>query len=704
MTFQAIRTGLVGAGYIAPWHLEALRATPGVDVTAVCDPSLSAAEALAARCGAQAFAKLDEMLAAGLCDVVHVLTPPHLHAELATQALESGAHVFVEKPFTVSAAEARALVSAASAADRRIGVNHNFLGLPSYNRLKTAILDGTIGPVDSADIVWRYPLPPLRSGPYGMWMLREPRNLLLEIGPHLFAFAIDLFGPLENIALRLSKPITLPGGMKHYQAWDIRASAGSTDVSLRLSLVEGVDDRSVSVRGVTGAARLDYARDTLTMTRASAADIVIGPLKDHIDAASQQLREGGTNAFRQLTSLNTKSPYALGFRGAIEAFYGALRGQAQVDGRFSGEAAVLVAEAIELALEQLPDDLATPPIRRSTAAVRKPKPSALVIGGTGFIGRCLTRALVASGRDVRVLSRGRSPIFDDIAECVEMFPASLRDTDEIIAAMAGIEVVYHLAKTEESTWDGYLQNDVAVTERIAEAALAAKVRRFIYTGTIASYDASSPSRPIDEDTGFSADMSDRNLYARSKALCESRLLTMHQQAGLPVVIARPGIVVGRGGPLQHWGIGRWNGAGSVMIWGNGRNTLPFVLVDDVADGLVRMAEADGIEGESFNLIGEPMLSAQDYFDAIHKILGARIHTVPSRLVHLYATDFIKYGLKRIGLGQKNLSRPSLRDWRSRAHLSPFLNDWSKARLGWEPEQDRHAFLRRAVGDAGLFGY
>lgn len=704
MTFQEVRTGLVGAGYIAPWHLDALRATPGVKVTAVCDPSLSAAKALAARCGALAFADLEEMLATGLCDVIHILTPPHLHRELAVKALESGAHVFVEKPFAVSAAEAQALVSAASTTDRRVGVNHNFLGLPSYARLKTAVRDGTIGPVDSADIVWRYPLPPLRSGPYGMWMLREPRNLLLELGPHLFAFAIDLFGPLENIDLRLSKPIMLPGGVKHYQAWDIRASAGSTDVSMRLSLVEGVDDRSVSVRGVTGAARLDYARDTLTMTKASAADIIIGPLKDHLDAAKQQLSVGGTNAFRQLRSLNTQSPYALGFRGAIEAFYGALQNHAPVDERFSGYAAVLVAEAIESALEQLPKDLEAPSIRRLNTPVRTPKPSTLVIGGTGFIGRYLTRALVASGQDVRVLSRGRSSIFDDMAERVETFPASLRDRDEIMAAMAGIDVVYHLAKTEESTWDGYLQNDVAVTERIAEAALAAKVRRLIYTGTIASYDASLPDRPIDEDTGFSADMSDRNLYARSKALCESRLLTMHQQAGLPVVIARPGIVIGRGGPLQHWGIGRWNGAGSVMIWGNGRNTLPFVLVDDVADGLVLMADADGIEGESFNLIGEPMLSAQDYFDAIHSILGARINAVPSRLLHLYATDFIKYGLKRVGLGQKGLSRPSLRDWRSRAHLSPFINKRSKARLGWEPEQDRNAFLHRAVGDAGLFGY
>lgn len=704
MTVQSFRVGLVGAGYIATWHLEALRATPGATVTAVCDPSLSAAKLIAQRCGGQAFANLDDMLSAQLCDVVHILTPPHLHCELAVRALEAGMHVYVEKPFTVSAAEARSVLSAAEAADRRVGINHNFLGLDAYKRLKTAVNDGTTGPIDSADIVWRYPLPPLRSGPYGMWMLREPRNLLLELGPHLFAFAIDLFGPLENMALRLSKPLTLPGGVQHYQGWDMRASAGRTDVSLRLSLTEGVDDRSVTVRGVTGLARLDFARDTLIVSKPSAADIVIGPLKDHVSAARQQLREGGANAVRQLLSLNIKSPYALGFQAAIGAFYEGLQANLPVDERFSAEAAVGVTEAIEKALEQLPAGLSAIPNSRGIVGGRAPKPSILVIGGTGFIGRYLTRKLADSGSDVRVLSRGHSPVFADIADKVEIFPASLQDTDGIAAAMAGIDVVYHLAKTEESTWDGYLQNDVAVTERLAEVALAANVRRFIYTGTIASYDASLPHRPINEDIRFDTDMSDRNLYARSKALCERRLLAMHEQKGLPLVIARPGIVVGRGGPLQHWGIGRWSGAGSVMIWGDGRSTLPFVLVDDVADALVLMSKVDDIEGQSFNLIGEPMLSAQDYFGAIHSLLGARIRAVPSNMVKLYLADLIKYGLKRFALKRTDVGQPSLRDWRSRATLSPFLNERAKSRLGWKPEHDRKSFLRRAIAEADLFGF
>lgn len=703
MALAKVRTALVGAGYIAPWHLSAIRATEGVAVTAVCDPVKSAAVALAEACGAQAFTNLEEMLEEQVCDVVHILAPPNLHHDLAVRSLKAGVHVFAEKPFTVSAAQARDVVEVAAAVKRQAGVNHNFLGLPSYARLKTALADGRIGPVDSADVVWRYPLQPLRSGPYGLWMLREPRNLLIELGPHLFAFAIDLFGPVTDIDLKLSKPIRLPNGIEQFQSWDIRARAGSVDLSLRLSLVEGLDDRSVSIRGVTGHAKLDYARDTLTITGASAAEIVVGPLGDQLNIAGQHLREGSVNAIRQLMSLNAKSPYALGFQGAIGSFYHSIRNDCAVDARFSGETALAVTDAIEAALNQLTDPTA-PSESDSSSAETLAAPNVLVIGGTGFIGRYLTRALVSAGHTVRVLSRGRANIFDDISDKVEFFPASLHSSDEIAASMEGIDVVYHLAKAEESTWDGYLKNDVAVTERVAEAALNAKVRRFVYTGTIASYDASLSRGRIDEKTGFRNDMLDRNFYARSKALCEARLIEMYHEQGLPLVIARPGIVVGRGGPLQHWGIGRWNGTGAVTIWGNGRNILPFVLVEDVADALLKMGELADLEGQSFNLIGEPMLSAFGYFDAIEKILGARINAIPSRLFQLYLSDIVKFSIKRLALGRTDIPRPSLRDWRSRAHLSLFSNDHAKATLGWKPEADKDRFLQRAIGESDLFGF
>ena len=699
MPQRDVTVGLVGAGYIAQWHANVLAQLPDVRLVGVCDPALAAAQALAQAHGAKGFDSLDAMMADCGCDAVHILTPPHLHEPLALQALALGAHVLVEKPFALSAGSARAMVDAARAADRRIAVNHNFLGLPAYRRLRDALDQGLIGRVDQARIHWHFPLQPLRTGPFGLWMLQSPENLMLELGPHLHAFAQDLFGPMEDISLRLLRPVTLPTGVTLPQGWCVQGRASGTELTLSVSLVEGADDRSVSLRGSAGAARLDFANDTLIVERANASDIVLNPLRAELARAGAHLREGVRNAVVQARSLNRRQPYALGFEGAFSGFYDAIRQGQSLPDAFSGETAVAVMEGLAQVTDLLPARLAARPKAQAATGA----PDVLVIGGTGFLGRELVTQLAAEGRHVGVLSRARTNPFAAVQGQVQMVGASVHDPRALEQAMQGVACVYHLARAEEATWDGYLKNDVAVTENLARAAIAAGVRRFVYTGTIASYDASNPARTITEDTEF-GDMSRRNLYARSKALCEARLMALHASAGLPLVIARPGIVVGPGGPLQHWGIGRWHGAGAVRIWGNGHNKLPFVLNEDVARALVLMAQTDGIEGQSFNLVGPPLLSAQDWFAAIATHTGTRIAVSKGNLVLFWGMDWVKYVLKRYALKRGGLERPLLADWRSRAHLSPFDNARACQALGWAPETDRGAFIRNALDPQALFGF
>jgi predicted dehydrogenase/nucleoside-diphosphate-sugar epimerase len=692
------RVGIIGAGYIATWHADAIKATPDAQLVAVCDQSKGAAEDLARAHGVQAFGSVDEMIAAGICDAVHILTPPSSHRDLTLQCLRAGLHVLVEKPVALSGDEAEEMRAAAVDAGRVLAAGHNFLGLPSYERLKAMMQGGDLGRVSSVQINWALPLAPLRSGPFGLWLLREPKNLLLELGPHLYAFAVDLLGTPEVLHLELGQPVELSGGGTRHQSWRVLARAGDVDLSFNIALVEVMDDRSVTVRGSSAIARLDYAADTLVVARDNTADLVLNPFLRQMSLAGQTLREGVVNAALQLSSLNQKSPYGISFRTAVGAFYDATNGKGPLDARFDFTSATAVMRAIDATLDHMPTLPAAPAKPKGT-----PKPTVMVIGGTGFIGRNLTRMLVARGHDVRVLSRGRTGPFDDIADHVETVPVSLRDLEGLTAAMQGIDAVFNLAKSMDKTWDAALENDVGTALRVAEAAMAAGVKRLIYTGTIASYDMSDRFKVITEDTGFGEDMSDRNLYARSKAECEAQLMRMHRDRGLPLVIARPGIVVGHGGPLQHWGIGRWHGAGALRIWGHGRNILPFVLADDVSDGLIRMMDNPDAVGRSFNLVGDPMMSARDYFDAIHQALGARITVKPGNLHAMWLADGVKYILKRYALGRKGAVRPSLADWKSRAHFSKFDNSRTKAVLGWTPEADRKAFITRGIVQANLFG-
>ncbi|MCP5074188.1 MAG: NAD-dependent epimerase/dehydratase family protein, partial [Rhodobacteraceae bacterium] len=471
------------------------------------------------------------------------------------------------------------------------------------------------------------------------------------------------------------------------------------ELTFVLSTVEVTDDRAVILRGSSGRARMDFGADTLVVSRENAADLVVNPLLHEVSMAGQHLREGLVNALRQSASLNRKSPFGISFQKALAGFYAGVK-SGKPDPRFSGASAAGVIESIEAALDMLPQEAPKlTPKRR-----RKPKPTALVIGGTGFIGQHLTRGLVAAGQDVRVLSRGAFGPFADLSAKVETVPVSLRDEGALSEAMDGISEVYNLAKSMDKTWQAALENDVGTSERIARAALSAGVRRLVYTGTIASYDMSSPDGIITEATGFGEDMTGRNVYARSKAECERRLMEMHREKKLPVTIARPGIVLGAHGPLQHWGIGRWHGAGAVRVWGNGRNILPFVLIEDVVDGLIRMGHDKAAIGESFNLVGARMWSARDYFDAIHKAYNARVRVSSGYMLPFYLADAVKYGLKRHVLRKLDATRPSLADWKSRAHLTPFDNSHPKEVLNWQPEPDEQAFARKAVTNVDLFGF
>jgi nucleoside-diphosphate-sugar epimerase len=281
---------------------------------------------------------------------------------------------------------------------------------------------------------------------------------------------------------------------------------------------------------------------------------------------------------------------------------------------------------------------------------------------------------------------------------VELVQGALNDEAFLDQAMDGIEVVYHLAKADGSKWEDYYTQDVQVTKKIAERAIANNVKRFIYTGTIDSYYSADKNEVITADTPLDPSIEKRNLYARSKATCEALLKNLHVNQNLPLVIMRPGVVIGHGCPPAHWGVGMFQTETRVRYWGDGKNKIPLVLVDDVASALLAAMNTPDIEGQTFLLTDEPLMTARDYVDAVSKEAGTRIQAAPSWIWRLYLEDAFKETIKHL-IRHPNRRYPSYRDWDSRSHRARYDNSKTKDILGWKPHGTKQSLIEQGIAPA-----
>jgi nucleoside-diphosphate-sugar epimerase len=123
--------------------------------------------------------------------------------------------------------------------------------------------------------------------------------------------------------------------------------------------------------------------------------------------------------------------------------------------------------------------------------------------------------------------------------------------------------------------------------------------------------------------------------------------------------------------------------------------LPLVLVEDVAAGLVAAMRAGGIEGHSFNLVGDPCLSAQEYLDELDGAGRMRIQRHSTPIMKFYLKDMMKWVVK-VAVRHPERRMPSYRDWESRTGKAVFDCSAAKAVLGWKPATDRSELIQRGI--------
>jgi predicted dehydrogenase len=192
-----IKIGVIGYGYWGPQIVRNFHNGHSSQVVAVGDKDpRSLQKAKDAYPHLQVFTDPKDIITSPDIDAVAVITPVWTHFELAKQALENGKHVFVEKPFTSTSAQASELIDLAERKGLKIMVDHTFLFTGAVKKIRQLIAEGVLGKLFYYD-----------STRVNLGLFQHDVNVIWDLAPH------DL--SIMNYLIGLKPEAIIATGEKH---------------------------------------------------------------------------------------------------------------------------------------------------------------------------------------------------------------------------------------------------------------------------------------------------------------------------------------------------------------------------------------------------------------------------------------------------------------------------------------------------------
>ena len=259
-------------------------------------------------------------------DVVHVLTPPTTHRQVAAESLEAGAHVICEKPVSPTREELAELQELASRQGRWLLEDQNYRWNDPVLQLQEVVRSGRLGQVRDVDV--RLALRIRDGGPFADRHLRSaahdlPAGPVHDLLPHL-AYLGLLFVPEAAHPERVSAHWSNHGGDDGLWRWDdLDATVLTRDAHLRLRFSASTrpEGFSLVVRGDLGEAATDIFQPHLTLRTTRSVGQQLTPIVDHV-ANGLALASSGVRNLRQ--KLLQHSTYH-GVERFLELTYAALQ-------------------------------------------------------------------------------------------------------------------------------------------------------------------------------------------------------------------------------------------------------------------------------------------------------------------------------------------------------------------------------------------
>jgi nucleoside-diphosphate-sugar epimerase len=329
----------------------------------------------------------------------------------------------------------------------------------------------------------------------------------------------------------------------------------------------------------------------------------------------------------------------------------------------------------------------------------------LVTGSNGFIGarvleilleygyrniRCFIRPSSRLGRLEKALSRFNA------GKNVELVKGDLLSRDDCRKAAEGVSVIYHLAAGVEKSFAGAFMNSALTTRNLMDAFLRySQPKRFVNVSSFAVYSNLSLKQGalLDETCPLEDAPQERfDAYGFGKLKQEELVRQYGIERKLPYVIVRPGAVFGPGKRELSGRIGI-NTFGFFIHLG-GSNHLPLTFVDNCAEAIVLSGLTQGVDGETFNIVDDGVITSKQFLAAYKSAVGSFFSVrVPYPLAHGFSWAWEKYS--HWSKGQLPLvfnRRRCAAEWKGNSYSNRKLRE----QLGWKPrvpmEKAMEAFL------------
>jgi len=387
-------------------------------------------------------------------------------------------------------------------------------------------------------------------------------------------------------------------------------------------------------------------------------------------------------------------PYQ-GMEVLIQRFYKAIE-QNQLP-PVSQEQALAVIETMDEIWRQVkikPFDFAPIVPQHPPFSVRHPE-KVLVTGANGFLGRRLVELLISEGYAVRALVRKLSDVESLNRLGVEIFWGDVADPVSLQESFQGVQVVVHAAAGTSGSLLDCERGTLQGTDNVLKLCEASQIRKLVYISSCSVYGVANyrNGQLVTEDSALEQFPERRGNYSASKQQAEQLVVQASEKKKFPIVILRPGTIMGPGGELFTPMFG-FDLMGKVfVVIGNGKFVLPFVYLDNVAEAVIESIRNKNADNQIFNVVDQERIDKKEYMRQVIRVVHPSARVIYFPYVLLYLVVWLQEFLfKKMG------RNPILTRYRLTASQKPILYDNSKIRtvLGWKPRVSMEEAIDRMV--------